>query len=322
MLRRLPYIALFLVSLVSCQDIAKGKKELSSNQKPFVFSLNAAFTDAEKYVSFPVWFNDSLISAQGVKKITRTFYYLTKDEEGVSGAETEMREKKVYWFNEAGQLTKMVFSYYYDDQKIGQMTFTYSGNKNMEGYVPVKVSEDLEDKSELIEDEKDYPYLLHYPEESSSKFEAYRDVESGDYLYIMKNLKDWGALTIDSVLNPTPYDLIFLGNPKTPSKRYRVSNKVNEKDVVEWEYFSGKNKINYIKRYDYPFEYKRTFNWTENGYCKGYIDSTFSFDNYLIRDLTDFVLDEKQRPVKVFHKKETQDHKIENISIELIIYEN
>lgn len=321
MLKRLPYITLLLVSLLSCQDSTKKKSDSSPKQKDFIFSLNSAFTDAEKYVSFPVWFNDSIISAQKIKKITRTFYYLTKDEEGISGAETEMREKKIYWFNESGQLTKMTFSFYYDDQKIGQMTFTYSGIKNKQGYLAVKVEEELADKSEHFEEESDYPYFLHYPESYNIKYDAYRDVQSGDYLYFMKNKNDWGALTVDSVLNPTPYDLIFLGSPTLPHKRYRVSNKVNEKDVVQWEYYSGTNKINYIKRYDYPFEFKRTYNWSEKGFCKGYIDSTFSLDNFLIRDLTDFILDEHQRPVKVFHKKENEEHHTENISIELIHYE-
>lgn len=319
MLRRLPYITLFLVSLVSCKDMDKGNKDKFSNQRAFIFSLNSAFTDAEKYVSFPVWFNDSLIAAQDIKKITRTFYYLTKDE--VSDPETEMREKKVYWFNEEGQLTKMTFSYFYDDQKIGQMTFTYSGNKNKQGFLAVQVTEDMAEKSNYLEEEKDYPYFLHYPESFNPKYDAYREVESGDYFYFMKNKKDWGALTIDSVLNPTPYDLIFLGSPASPSKRYRVSNKVNEKDVVQWEYYAGTDKINYIKRYDYPFEFKRTFNWTEKGHCKGYIDSTFSLNNFLIRDLTEFVLDDQKRPLKVFHKKENEEHKTENISIELINYE-
>ena len=52
----------------------------------------------------------------------------------------------------------------------------------------------------------------------------------------MLNKKYWGALSVDSILEPRPIDRVVLGSPHFPFKSYRVENKVKEKDVVEYRY--------------------------------------------------------------------------------------
>lgn len=324
MFRLVIYITIVLQLLSAC---SQGDSALNQNdqlkQTPFLFRMNAMFTDAEKFLSFPLWFNDSLIAKNKISKMSRSLYFIEiEDTLEMDDLTKDLpREKRMYWFYPNGQVKQMKVDNYYDDEIIGSMLFTYKSSKDKYGFATVVKEEDQRKSQEVNENDVESPFFIHQKVKQTGKYLAYQDDESGDYLFYMLNKKYWGALSIDTILNPTPKDIIVLGSPYFPTKQYKVQNKVNEKDVQLITYHPKSKVVQTLIKHDYPFEQKRTLLYNKNGLCNGYVDSTFSGKLFLNRTLTDLKLDKLNRPIQVTHRKENQLKKTTKITIELIRYE-
>jgi hypothetical protein len=324
MYRNVLIITSFLLLLLGCKGNSVNKEELElEDHFPFIFRMNAFATDAEKYLSFPILFNDSIIKAQGIKKITRSLFFV-EPEDTINKEDFSIavpRERRIYFFEEHGQIKSLKVVYFYDDQEIGELRFEYKSLKSKYGYSLVEKIGDPKKIDFSDEEHMDFPFFIHREVKKTNKYLAYQDVESGDYLFFMMNRKYWGPLSVDSILNPTRRDQVVLGNPYFPLKRYKVQNKVNETDV-EKVIYDGKTKfVKTIIRQEYPFETKRSIIYAKSGLCTGYIDSTFSGKLFLTRVVSEMDHDAKERPVKITHRKENSMDNSGQISIELISYE-
>jgi hypothetical protein len=288
-----------------------------------VFRMNSFGTDAEKFISFPVWFNDSVIKANRITKITRDFYsFDPSDSEEIDMLNNEVpREKREYWFSSNGQLKDLKVTYFYDDQEIGSVHYTYVSAKDRFGYAKAILVSDTNSVSDDEDKEMDFPFKLHEKIHATSKYLAYRDEQTGDYLFFMMDKNYWGPLSVDSILKPTRKDIIVLGTTYFPSKKYQVSNKVNEKNVMSYTYNKKSKVLESIHQQDYPFENRRTFVYNKHGFCTGYIDSTFTDKVFLTRIVSEVKTDKKMKPVKVFHTKENQNNETGRIAVERISYE-
>lgn len=318
------FLVCFVYILYACNS-GKKKDDTSSSKKevPFFFNMNTVFTEAERNVSFPVWFNDSMVAANKISKLTRNFYLIEEDDgEEKWELTTEIpREKKEYWFAPNGQLKKLDVTYFYDNQEIGKVAFLYNGEKDEFGFVPVSRQIENVEQWDTEEDNLSFYFNVYQKVKVSDKYLSYQNDQTGDYLFYMLHKKYWGPLSVDSILRPTPKDIVVLGKPNYPNKIYRVQNKVNEMDIQEFEYNPKNNRIESITRKEYPFEHKRTLLYNKKGVCNAYIDSTFSDKKYLTRTLSEIEVNSNNLPIKITHKKENQLNNISRISIELLVYE-
>ena len=318
------YIAMIAMIISSCTGRSGNRKDHElQGDSPFIFRMNVFATEAENLVSFPVWFNDSIVSARGITKITRDLHFVDlEDSLDLGNLSKEVpRERKEYFFHPNGQLREMKVFYFYDDQEIGNVHFNYSGNRDANGYCTVTVTDVGKKAEQELEENMDYPFSIHQPVKRTDKYLAYQDGETGNYLFYMMNRKYWGPLSVDSILHPTYRDQVVLGNPYFPHKRYRVQNKVNEMDVQNVNYDKKTRLVTTIMRYEYPFEYKRSILYTSKGVCNGYVDSTFSGNTFLTRVISEMELDKRNNPIKITHRKENSLNRTGRISIELIKYE-
>ena len=122
----------------------------------------------------------------------------------------------------------------------------------------------------------------------------------------MLDKKNWGTLSIDSILNPSSDDIVILGSPKMPHRKFQVENLVNESNVVEISYNSSDliSKTSFEK---YPFYIYRDLEYNKDGICTGYIDSTFNSEQYLMHYRTSFEYNETGLPI-IIHTR-TEDRK-------------
>ena len=107
--------------LTACSGGESGMNKIEEARfQPSLFDMNTFETDAEKFISFPIWFNDSIIRAQHVHKITRDYFsFDPADTLEMKELYLEVpRERREYWFSENGGLKEMKISYFYDDQEI------------------------------------------------------------------------------------------------------------------------------------------------------------------------------------------------------------
>lgn len=324
MVKMVLFIGMILILLQACNsENRQGINKSSFKETPNFLNLNALFTDEERNVSFPLWFNDSMILSNHITKITRRFYLLDSDEYDQAWDLKAIipREKREYIYSPEGWLKNLFIFYFYDNQQIGDLSYVYDGSVDDHGFVNVKQTGDTDFKWEAEEDNINFFFNIHKKVKSTTKYLAYQNEQTGDYLFYMTNKKFWGPLSIDSILHPTPKDIIVLGTPTHQTKKYRVKNKVNEMDVHLYEYSNKKDRLENIIRQEYPFEHKRTILYDKSGRCNGYIDSTFSESKYLTRIQTKIDYDPKGLPLKITHLKDNPQNNTSLISIELLTYE-
>jgi hypothetical protein len=318
------YTCLIFPLLMACKDHSGDALDLDKiRSQQSVFRMNSYGTEAEKFISFPVWFNDSVVKASKISKITRDFYsFDPADSTEIAAINSEVpREKREYWFNQNGQLKDLKVTYFYDDQEIGSVHYTYVSPKDKFGFAKVVIFSDTNSVIDLEENDMDFPFKIHEKVKQTSKYLAYRDQQTGDYLFYMLNRKYWGPLSVDSILKPSHKDIIVLGTVYFPTKKYQVSNKVKEKDITRFVYNRASHVLESLQKQDYPFENKRCFVYNKNGFCTGYIDSTFTDKVFLTRIVSEVKTDKKMNPIRIVHTKENQNNETGRIAVERISYE-
>lgn len=250
------------------------------------------FTDSEFNVSFPDWFNDSIIRERNISKLTRVLYKVNDDDEETE----ETKEIKTYEFNRNGEMTRYEIQQFYDHQRIGHMVFTYKEPKDQYGY-----SKAITDPSSILDDEESY-FQIYSKEQYSDNFLVYLNEEKGNYMFYILNKRYWGGISVDTIANPTPQDIIIYGSPGKPEKRFQVKNKVNEFNLTETTYNRKYGFVETINFDKYPFRNKRTFKYKKNGNFEAFIDSTFSGDQFLNRSVSTMYFDKTNLPERLHHE--------------------
>jgi hypothetical protein len=308
---RILILLLIPILLAACSEekrqLFRNRKKLS---KDFVLEMQHFFSESEDNMSFPVWFDDSLIKENKVQAIHRKIYNLN----GNVADFASLKVEKDYEFDVNGKVKSIKISEYYEGQKVSDVTFRYSGVRDVNGFQKVKMSKTNESNEDLT------GYQFHDLEQTATSFLAYSNVDDGSYLFFLPDEKHWGALSVDSILGPTGEDLIVYGTPKLPSKRYHVVNRVNEFDVKTIEYAKKTDNPTEVQFEREPFDYKRNIEYNKTGDCVGFIDSTFSMERYLMRRHSKFSLQKNQLPFRVTHTSARTNDNNENFQIETFDY--
>lgn len=294
------YLSIATLFLLSCAE-DKSAPFLKKKEKhnPFIFNLQHYFADNEFNVSFPIWFNDSLIKLNRIESITRSIYLSGNDAEEEF---TSPKEVKTYFFNEDGELLSIQVQQFYENVEVANVAFDYLSPKDENGFSTVERRRD----KKYADDEFHDHYIIYEKEDYTEKFLVYTNEQTGNYLFYLLKRKNWGAVSVDSILQPTPDDIITLGTTYYPKKTYQVENTVNEFNVVKYTYDKSNRFIKEVLYNDYPFRKKRTILYNQYGVCNGYVDSTFTDDKFLKRRESKFEFD-KKLPITLKHLNHSQD---------------
>lgn len=292
---------LALILLGACSEEKSGRfLKKSERYQPFIFNMQHYFSESELSVSFPIWFDDSLIKQYRIQKITRSIFIGEYSEENEA---TAPKEIKTYVFNKNGQLLSLQIEQFYENVKVADNIFDYLSPKDEHGFSNVQVRRE---KKSLVDEFSLDHFRLYEKQDYTDKFLVYNNEESGDYLFYLLNKKHWGVVAVDSILSPTPRDIITLGTTVFPKKTYQVENTVNELNVVKYQYDKSSKHIKTIEYNEYPFLRKRSILYDQKGGCHGYIDSTFTDDVFLKRRVSKFI-SEDGMPVQLNHGVQPKD---------------
>ena len=305
-------LLIVLLTAAGCSEEKRSpflKKKI--NYQPSIFNMQHYFSDYEYSMSFPLWFNEEILTAKKIKEIRVKVYPYSQ---GIDVIENSPKQTKVYTFNEEGEVISVHFEQFYENTKVGSYLFDYSTEKDINGFS--KVEKTVGPNSDQKASEH---FSIYEKERYGDKFLIYKDEFSGDYLFYMLNRKNWGALSVDSIFNPTVEDKIVFGSPFIPHKSYRVENVVKELDVIEFNYDKSDAFVQEVKYDEYPFRNKRTITYDKKGVCVGFVDSTFSGQNFLKAELTSFKM-EYQLPVKIVHESKSNESISSYFHIETIEY--
>ena len=307
----------FLTLLFSCENegeqaIQKEPKKVAQWLNPLLFN-----NDFEEELNFPLWFDDSLIRAHKIYKITKRLYprILGDTSEINSQKQAIPKEKIEYYFDPNGYVDQIVIYSYFDDREISRANFIYEGNFLNSGYRKVRALPFISLSKKVLKDEfttelfqdKTHQYSFLTFLSKKRKFSTYIDTEKGNNYFVIKNKKNWGPLSVDSIVHPLKDDWIIHGSMRKPFKRFHVDNIVTESEVHTYEYWKS-GVIKRIIRQHYPFEYRRSFLFDKNHQWNGYIDSTFSEGNFITHIENNIIFDEFGRPKEINHHKKNDEN--------------
>lgn len=289
-----------LFFLLSCsEEKAAPLQKRRENHVDFVINMQHYFSDNEFNVSFPIWFNDSLVKLNKIEKIVRSTFLSGNDLEEEM---TTLKEMKTYVFNANGELLSIQIQQFYENIEVANIAFDYLSTKDENGFSTIERRRTKNTSDEEFNDQ----YKIYNKEDYKEKFLVYTNEQSGDYLFYLLKRKNWGAVSVDSILQPTPEDIVALGSTFYPKKIYQVENTVNEFNVVKYTYDKSNRFIKEILYNDYPFRKKRTFLYGQSGLCKGYVDSTYTDDKFLKRRESKFEF-KKNLPTILKHVNHSND---------------
>jgi hypothetical protein len=215
---------------------------------------------------------------------------------------TTLKEIKTYLFNANGELLSIQIQQFYENIEVANIAFDYLSTKDENGFSTIERRR----TKNTSEDEFNDQYKIYNKEDYKEKFLVYTNEQSGDYLFYLLKRKNWGAVSVDSILQPTPEDIVALGTTFYPKKIYQVENTVNEFNVVKYTYDKSNRFIKEILYNDYPFRKKRTILYGQSGLCKGYVDSTYTDDKFLKRRESTFEFN-KNLPTILKHVNHSND---------------
>jgi hypothetical protein len=316
--------SVFLIILVSScnnpEQINKNSNKPDINA-PFLFNMQHFFTQSENLMSFPFWFLQSEVAKSKLFRISRNIYHISLNASSGSGREApELREVRDYFFNRGGKIDSVRIDFYYDRQKISEVSFCYSGESDQYGYYrSVQKTVRMPDTGGLTYSE--LPFVLLDRKGESRKHLSFKDETKGLVFHYMLNEKDFGPLSVDSVLSPGPNDLVILGTPFKPHKQYQVKNKVHERNVQLYSYQNNGDMLHTFTRNEYPFDITRTIQYDKKGNCTGYIDSTFSGKTFLTATQSKFTFNSRNLPAKLERLNKHQQGAHHIVSIEKYTYE-
>lgn len=263
-------------------------------------------------INFPFWFNDSIIQANGIVSIKWTYFGSVLDDDDQNDR-IERLPKKVmlYSFSNVGILSHLQQTDFFEGIIISNQDFSFRGTK-VPYYFLVTRSENrfgVENTTHLLLPFKRSKNVLQFDNENKTE----------RWHFIAKN-KFHGALSVDSIAHPKPNDWVILGTPNKPLKRYKVYNKVKEKQVTTFSYLQGNFPITVVSD-DYPFTRKRTFRYSSTGKLEGFIDSTFIDEHFVTDVATSIQYNQQGFPVKIYRKKGHGKDTQTSASFETIHYE-
>lgn len=320
---RIVYLGLFCLTLIlfACnankRDATVYTKDITSAS--FLFRMQLMFNETENFMSFPIWFDDSIVRSNRIAHLCREIYHISiNNADEQLEEDQDLRERRDYFFDKNGAIDSVRISYFFDDRSIGSVRYVYPSQPDKYGYC-AKFNRIINIPGDFGMVQSEIPFHSFTQRWSTKKFLSFKDLETSVKYHYMLNSKYHGPLSVDSIIHPGPDDIVFLGTPKKPLKRYSVVNTVHERNVHRYDYINSQIKT--ITKTEYPFIVQRTVNYNKKGICTGFIDSTFSEKIYLTRSKTEFTLDKSKLPVQLLRTKENHENKKSRVSIEKYSYE-
>lgn len=298
-----------LLLLSSCGEetarVTKRKKKVDK-QHTF-FNLQRIFSPLEKEISFPIWFDASMIVENKVEQITRRIYPLNETD----STAVYPKEEWIYSFDKKGNVKKVQIAHFYENTKTDEVNISYAKSFDEYGFSEAKMKE----KNGRIVN----TLQQHSKEEYGDRYLIYENKSSGDYLFYVLDPNLSGVVSIDQMLSPTVQDVIGIGSPLKISERFILKNKVEQNDKIVFSYDTKHlEKIEFDQR---PFTTSRYIHYDDEGHCSGFTDSTYTGQKYLSCVSTNFQEKMGVLPLRVIHSSQSADQESNNLRLEVFDYQ-
>lgn len=281
--------------LTSC--LKNVKKSINVSIKAQLIQPQYWIPELFKQYQFPLYFEDSLIKKYKIHRIEVNTYF-----EKYAHLDTNKKklnqpqQRRIFHFNKQYQLAGIEIENYEDERLIGREVITYHEKEyNKQSYSPNINYNKTSFKKDSLRTTK---LNRKTNQLQDSKHEVYSFSDNKNKIFVIKNKENLNPIIVDTLLMPSPEDLIVYPSINKPRKIYSVTNKILENPIFEFHYFHG--ICTYVSAKRGAEIKKRMFSFNRDGYTNGYTDSVF-LDNQFIREyIQHFSLDRFQRPILIY----------------------
>lgn len=292
-MKRYCFSLIVLLFSVACSRNSITTSEKESFKSNDLLNYAVYGMEMEKHLSFPILFKKEVVKEAQIRTIIRRIYSVDADDK----VTRRLREKRVYSFDQIGNLKRLYLYYYLDSQKIGTLIFDYKSTPDKFGFARVERSP-LTGEVAMEGKKLDFQYYIHDQISYSSKCLTYRNRSKGTFLYCFQNVHFSGPLSVDSIAHPRLRDQVLIGTPVVPEKKYQVDNVVHEFNVIEWEKTS-KEAVSKIKFSSNPFHTVRTYEWSNSGFVISFVDSLYASSEFIQRTEARMIRNKQNLPTSI-----------------------
>lgn len=287
-----------LVLILACSERKRSKKVQITVQPSLIHPL--FFQDeVSSLLNFPFWFNDSLLTQHKIKQLVVTSLRGVPSDTSATVPDSDVSFPKktiTYSFDPKGRLIHIQITNFSEGIVISNQSFQVLPTDEL-GYSKILLKENaygVENNSPI--------YLIL---KSKPDYTALVSDDDEQMMHFIRNSQFFGPLRVDSLAHPLPNDWVILGTPERPVKRYKVLNKVKEKQISEYTYHN-ENYPAIVTSQEYPFFRKRYYHY-DKGLFTGFKDSTYIDETFVTSVETGIHYNAEQLPVKIIHNKAHKD---------------
>lgn len=295
------FIVFFI--LLSCNS-PLTKESSMQRYHPQWIKPNLWISELRELSNFPYWFDDSLVAANNIRTIQQTNYFATYSKwSQKQWKDTVLDEKITYTFNPRGEIQIVKIEHYNDNVCYSTQEIKYMASSEKRGRFQPIFQTNMSKGATML------PCFLL--ETKNQNYIGFVDTITQKHIYLVRNEKLTNTISIDTMLHPSPLDVIVVPSFTLPKKIYSIENKVIESNVLEFQYDSFKNLIHYSHRQKSSRK-EITLLYNSFGYLNGFVGEIFS-DDYLIKTYQQQIsLDKLGRPKVIFEN--TKNPKLKKIT--------
>lgn len=267
--------------LFSCQNKQDKNLTINTFQRQWI-KPNLWISGLNEFYNFPNWFDDSLISTHKIQKISlKEFYVRYADNETFNLKDSVPDKWITYHFDSLGKVMSLKIEEFnnrllFREKVINFQPETFDFTNSYSAFQSkTNLSNFLVPAGFKIANEKQY-----LPSSKSENYTSYYDSVGGQYLYLITNKDLTSPISIDTMLSPSPKDILIIPNLIAPKKIYNVDNKILESNVLEFDYDDYGNLTKYRFRQK-SSKSVSILRYNSKGFLIGFDKFIYS-DNYLI----------------------------------------
>lgn len=309
-------IVSLLFALFSCKNEVKKPIHKHKAKLGVQWLMPVFFTEEmENEFSFPNWFNDSMIRANSIYKITKRKYYPNEDEsvDSLIIKQSFPKEKREFYFDDKGRVNLLVIYTYMDDQEISRTGYNYTDNLDRFGFRNAHVSlmkhvytEQDENPYVVYPENEEDNGVLFYLAKEEKKYSVYVHEES-DFKYFVTRTIPKHNFNPFKKMDVQEKDWLISPSFRNPEIRYQVGpnkSKLNKTVYTYWE----KHLLKTRKQKTADFIRKRNYIYNNQGIWTAYSDSIFSNKNFIHSIHHQFQFDKFDRPIQIKHIRSMEEN--------------
>lgn len=309
---------LFVFILVGCgEEDNNSAKQMVSTPPINNNIINWAFfnPDGLQNISFPIWFNDSIVLNRGIQQI---HFSINEFEPVEDSTFQDTIPSTLYEVNYSKKGVNIFYvKRYAEEIKIEEQWFRYRNHKDSLGYsIPSITNNVIYEENDFLpifstlQNAQQYK-RLEFAESDSSTIQ-YINTLSADkdkHVFIIDSAC-WNVHFIDQKFMHPEKNTFYYGVPSKHIESFRIKNLVEKERLSSYKYFDN-NCIYQNSTFSNGFEKRRTFLYDKSGRVTGFIDSLMVEPNDFIESIISKINYKNELPILVSSYK-SQDSLLKN----------